>query len=261
MALIGNAPSVPRELNGGVPVNIQDQTTKSLDLYFIKLQSQTTLAADITAEDTTITLTDTTGFVDGCRIGIFSGTGFFYFGSQLGAPTGSTIALDTPVDRDFDSALSAVICADSNLNVNGSSITQIYQIGPIGSGPEQPNIDITKISGYMESTSPMDDAKFGSLTALTKGIVLRKNNTIIENTWNAKSNSDLALLCSGNFHYSDKAPAGSYGARFVYTFAGQSNQGVTPRIEPGETLELLIQDDLTDLDKFELLAKGHVVTN
>lgn len=258
---VGPGFSVPLESNGAVPVNIQDQTSKALDLYFIKAAAQTTLTSDITPEDTTIDLTSATGFVDKNAVGIFSSVGQFYFGKQVGAPAGNTITLDAPVDRAFSTGTANAISATEGLNVDGSSVTQVFQIGPIGAGPNQPMVDITKIIGYMESTVAMDDAKFGSLAALTKGIVLRHNNTVIDNIWNAKSNSDLALLCAGDFQYTDKAPAGSYGARFSYSLAGQGNHGVTIRLNPGDTLEVLVQDDIDGLAKFVMMAQGHVVTD
>ena len=130
----------------------------------------------------------------------------------------------------------------------------IFQIGPVGVGND---IDLTRLSGYLQDGTAMDDAKFGGIAALTNGIVLRRNNGFIENIWNAKTNADLALICCGQFAYTEKAPAGSFGARFCDTFAGQGNQGVAILLEADDVLELLIQDDLTLLQEFRMLAEGH----
>ena len=248
----------PLESNGAIPVNIQDQHTLALDLNFIQSQGSTSLAANADSNDTTLTLIDATGFVDGNVIGLFSSTGIFYFGQQVGAAAGNVITLDTPIDQDFLSG-DNVIRALRNMNVDGSSTTQIFQIGPVGVGTDV-EIDITRLLGYLQDNVSMDDAKFGGIAGLTNGIVLRHNNTVINNIWNVKTNGEFSLLCF-DFAYTDKAPSGSFGARFRNTYAGQNKHGVTIRLAAGEILELLIQDDLTGLEVFNMMAQGHVVTD
>lgn len=248
------------ESGGSSPVSIQDQHTLMLDLNFIQSLGATTLNGAIAPDDTSILLTDSTGFVDGDIIGIFSPTGIFYFGGQIGAPVADVISLDTPIDKIFPDG-SAVIRATNNMNVNGSGTIQIFQVGPVGGGTGL-EIDITRIAGYMQDGTVMDDGKFGGVAALTKGIVLRHNNTVIDNKWNAKTNGELALICASDLNYTLKPPSGtSYGLRFRNSFAGPEKHGVTVRLLPGDTLELLIQDDLTGLEVFNMMAQGHVVTD
>lgn len=249
------------ESNGGMPVNIQDQHTPALDLKFIQAQGvPTTLSVDADIEDETLTLTSVTGFVDGCVVALVNPSGEFYFGKQIGAPAGSVITLDTPIDKAFASADSTVFCASDDMAVNGAVTTQVFQIGPVG-GATGIEIDITRLLGYIQSATAMDDGKFGDLTVLTKGIVLRHNNSVIDNIWNLKTNGEIGLLCFDT-SYTDKPPAGtSYGFRFRNTYAGQDKHGVTIRLEPGDILELLIQDDLSGLEVFNMMAQGHVVTD
>lgn len=250
---------VPLESNGAVPINIQDQHTQSLDLDFIQAQGvPTTITVEASPEDTQITVSDTTGFIAGNIVGLFTSTGQFYFGTQLGAPVGSVINLDTPIDKTFPIG-SACITATSNMNVNGSATRQIFQIGPVGVGTSI-SVDITRIMGYLQDDVVMDDSDFGGLSALTNGIILRLNNGVINNLWNAKTNGRLSLI-GFDFNYTEKAPAGSYGARFRITYAGQDKHGVTLRLAPGDTLELIIQDDLTGLEAFNMMAQGHIVTD
>jgi hypothetical protein len=245
------------EPNGGMPVNLQDQTSRILDLEFIQQQgATTTLAADADPEDTTITLTDATGFVAGNVVAIFTTGGDFYFGEQIGAAAGSVITLDTPIDVLFESG-SSVIRASNEMAVNGAITTQIFQIGPVGAGTGI-EVDVTRIMGYIQDGTAMDDALFGGIAALTYGIVLRKNDTDIQNIWNVKTNGDLGILAYDT-SYTTKAPAGSFGFKFRNTFAGQDKHGVTVRLAPGDTLELLVQDDLTGLESFKMMAQGHVV--
>lgn len=252
----------PRESNGGVPVNIQDQHSRALDLNFIMATGAPTALAAPTIVDTyTITVDDTTGFVDGTHIGIFSGVegeGNFFFAGQIGAPVGNVITLDTPMDIVYVIG-SNVLPTTRDMNVDGTT-RKIFQVGPVGvaTGVE---VDITRIAGYLEDATSMDDALFGGIDALAKGIVLRKNNGIIQNYWNAKSNGELALICGKDLDYTTKSPAGFFGARFRSSYAGQEKHGVTIRLEPADTLEILIQDDLTDLTAFRMIAQGHIVTD
>jgi hypothetical protein len=252
----------PTEDNGGVPVNVQDQTSRALDLDFLKvLAAPTTLSAPVSIGSYTIDVTSTTGFTAGEVVGISGGTGTpagqFYFGQQVGSVSGSTVTLDTPLDKAYPSGAN-VFPATWKMNVNGSVTSQVFQIGPlgVGSGIEA---DITKIVGYLQSTSDMDDALFGSLAALTRGLSLRKNfgDGSYENLWTCKSNGGLALKCANNFAYTTKAPSGSYGARWVYSLSGSENHGVVARLAGGETLELLVQDNLTGLTVVRHAVHGH----
>jgi hypothetical protein len=231
-----------------------------LDLDFIRLLAPpTTLLSDVNPGDTTIDVTSTTGFVAGSVVGLVLVTGQFYFGEQVGAIAGNTVTLDTPIDRQFPSATTNVLPASRDMAVDGSSTTQIFQIG--GFGTPDLKVDITRVHGYIQAATAMDDAKFGDLTALTNGIVLRKNDTIIDNFWNAKTNGRIGLICGGDFNYTDRAPGGSEGARFRNTFAGPEKHGVVVRLSAGETLEVLIQDNLTGLEEFHMMAQGHFVTD
>lgn len=249
------------ESNGALAVNIQDQHSLALDLHFIQLiGSITTTAALITAGDSTVTLTDTTGFVDGVQVGI-SDTTNFSFAQQVGAPAGAVITLDRPIDNDYANGVNA-FAASRSMNVTGAlGAPEVFQIGPVGAATGI-EIDITRVMGYLQDGTAMDDALFGSLAALTNGVLLRKNigGGDYVNYWNCKTNGELALECF-DFAYTTKAPAGSFGARFRNTYAGQAKHGVTIRLAPTDTLELVVQDDLTGLEAFNMMAQGHYVTD
>lgn len=250
----------PLESNGAIPVNIQDQHSRALDLFFIQAQgAPTTLTTAAAPEDLTLDLTDATGFVAGNDIAMVNPNGTFYFARQIGAPAGNTITVDTPVDVDFAIAGTTVLRASREMAVNGAVTTQVFQVGPVG-GATGIEVDITRIMGYLQDGSAMDDALFGGIAALVNGVVLRVNNGDMQNIWNVKTNGELSLLAF-DFQYTSKAPAGSFGARFRNTYAGQGKHGVTLRLAPGDTLEILIQDDLTDLESFNMMAQGHIVTD
>ena len=113
----------------------------------------------------------------------------------------------------------------------------------------------------MTFNSAGSDALFGNLTALTRGVVLRKADGINHTIFNAKTNGDFALRMY-DIAYTDRAvPSQSYGLRGRSTFAGQDKRGVVIRLDGdnSEELELLVQDDLSTLTSFRIVAQGHVV--
>jgi len=252
--------NIPLESNGAVPVNIQDQTSKSFYLPFIKAAAAPTyLSIDAAKGARALTLVSTTGFTAGCVI-VMMKTNEFFIARQLGAPAGNVVTIDTPVEEEFSVAGSYIVPFSYNMNVNGSATPQIFQIGPVGA-PSDIRLDVTMVVGHITDQTAMDDSLFGGISALTRGCVLRKSNMNYETFWNCKSNSELKLICANEFSYSAKAPSGYYGATFVQRYAGPENKGVTIRLAATETIELIVQDDLTGLDSFIMLAHGHYVTN
>ena len=104
----------------------------------------------------------------------------------------------------------------------------------------------------------MDDAKFGNITALTRGLVFRIYNTFQKTIFNFKSNQEIKQFCY-DVNYSDNAPAGSTGLSARISFNGDDKHGVTLRIGTGEVIQWIVQDDLTGLDSMKISAQGHEV--
>ena len=245
------------ESNKAQAVNIQDQHTRSLDLRFGRsVGVPTTLALDSVPDTNTITVADATGFVAGTFVGVVDPVGNSYFGVQLGDPAGNVLTLDTPMDLVYVAG-ATVLNLSFDMAVDGSITPITFQIGPVGAVIE---IDITRLLGYIQSGSAQDDATFGGLPALTNGCVLRRADGTFQNLWNVKSNGDIALI-GYDFLYTPAAPSGSFGARFRITYAGQNKHGVTIRLGEDEILEFIVQDNLTGLQVFNMMAQGHLVTD
>jgi hypothetical protein len=107
----------------------------------------------------------------------------------------------------------------------------------------------------------MDDAKFGGITALTSGCFIRVKHlhggvTEYHNLFNVKSNGDFQVMID-NAVYSAKAPAGQNG--FFAEWKIKEATGNVIRINPGEALELHVQDNLTALTSFKVWVSAHEV--
>jgi hypothetical protein len=234
-------------------VKIQDQTTAIVDYFLCRDLLTLTLSTDAVIDEYTITVTDATGVVVGTYVCLQEGERAFQ--AKILSIATNTLTLDTPLDFSFTTAAS-VANRNPQLNIDGSSTVQIASLFPIAGA----KWDITRIIMSMTHAAAADDGKFGGISALTSGIVIRKSDGIHHTIFNAKTNGDLRERMF-DVTFSDKAPAGQYGTSGRRSFSGQDKNGVVIRLDGdlNEKLEVLIQDDLEGLTSFRIVAQGHVV--
>lgn len=240
------------ELIGG-DVAVQDQSTKIVDFYFKNLVGYVTLASNTTIFSYTVTLTAGHGVTTSNYLTFLEGDNISQF-KVLNVAT-NTITLDSPLD--FAYTTSAEIRKTTiGMNVDGSTTPVIFDIAP----DQNSKLHINCIVLSLEDNTAMDSGMFGGITALTKGIVIRRLNDINHNITNIKTNGEFRVR-GFNVLYDDKAPSGVYGLCANKCFNGQTNNGVTIFLN-GETqdkLQIIIQDNLTGLTKFTATAQGHYV--
>ena len=250
----------PLEENGGIPVNIQDQTTTPFAVHMNRIiNTNLSLALSPTPNTYNFTLNAGHNVTAGDPIAILEQDGIarIYFGKTISV-SGNVITVDTPIPYAFSPTDSIVFTFDKEINADGSVTPITYGITNFF----HESVDITRFIFHILDESAMDDSKFGSLPSLTKGITLRKQ--LIDgsyiNYWNVKSNGKFAELAYDT-KYDAKAPAGYYGFSSRLTYAGQEKHGVVIRLEPGERIEVVINDDLSDLYHFAITVEGHFVQN
>lgn len=255
---IGN--SLPVNPLGGIDVNIQDQATPSIIAKFNQVQNSTTLAAQAVRGSYDIVVTDATGFITGRYIIIFNpSTKRYMFGYAVNV-VGTTVTLDTPLDSTFPAG-TYVDSAITNMNVNGSVTPQVFGLRGLGAPPGVDLIaDITRVITSCEADSPVNLTLFGNLPKLTNGLVLRRRNGDYYNIFNVKDNFELAgIQYDFSVAQAINPAQGIDGFVARLTFSGQSKIGVVQRLPIGDDLEIIIQDDLTGLVRFEIVAEGHIV--
>ncbi len=242
---------------GNTNVVLNDQFTPSLDFSFIQAKGVfTTVAVQVAIDDMDIEVANATGISIGDYLGVFCPVAArFYFGTVLGIAV-NVLTMDTPFDFAYLVG-DNVVNFTRDMNVNGNVTPQTFVIS--GAGPTADvAIDIYNIRINIVDNSAMDDTKFGSRAALSKGLVLRVNNGITTNMFNVKTNGEIATLAATS-NYPEKVPAGVFVFRARYAVAGWDGHGVSVRLNPGDTLEAIIQDDLSDQDVFRMIAQGHIV--
>lgn len=244
------------EPNGGLAVNIQDQTSPALLVYANQVHATTTLTSTTAIDDTDVIVASNAGLVIGNYIGIFNLTSSrFYAGTIIGI-AGTTISLDTPIDFAYQIG-DAFQAGSKELKVNGSVTPQIFSLRA------DPGLaitaDVTRIIIHMTYTSAGDDGDFGDISGgLTKGVVLRRVDGNTQNIFNVKTNGEIGEI-SFDKTYDQRAPGGLFGMTARLTFAGQSKLGVAIRLAQDEDLQVIIQDDLTSLSSFRIMVEGHIV--
>lgn len=251
----------PLEENGGIPVNIQDQTTIPLDEYFTYTLSSFSLSSNTGASGFTVgtfiydfNATAGHGINVNDEIVLIDNIGNRVLYAKVLAVAVNLITIDRPIDYDFPITTIGNIVS-TNMAVDGSVTPQIFTL-------KDGNLtnDIVRCFLIMTNNVAMDYSRFGGLFALPRGLVLRIINTFQKTIFCFKSDAEISQFCY-DLQYAPKAPAGEYGLSARITFGGQDKHGVVLRIDQNDSLQWVVQDDLTGLISLRISAQGHAIQN
>ncbi|HOU76080.1 MAG TPA: hypothetical protein PK957_03080 [Candidatus Dojkabacteria bacterium] len=133
------------------------------------------------------------------------------------------------------------------MNIDGSSSKVIFDIKP----SSKIKWHVNQIVLSMTDDTDMDSGKFGGIAALTKGIIVRRKNSVYFNTINAKTNGGLDLK-GFVVKYDPKAPSVVYGMTATKIYNSQQGAGCAILVDGNENekLQIIIQDNLTGLSSF-----------
>lgn len=233
-------------------------TSPLVDIKMHHIVSYPTLAEDFVADGVSRVLVFSAGhgFSVGEDVVLREDTHFMEATVQV--VDGNNITIDTPPLFNYTTAAS-IERATTNMAVDGSVTPVVFQVNP----PLGVKFHITRVIFFIQDSTAvaMDDGKFGNIAALTNGCVLRRYDGLETsfNVFNYKSNGDLKQR-NYDGDYSDKAPAGSYSFTSRRSFSGQDKNGAAIMLDgdKDESLQVLIQDDLTALDIVSVIAQGHI---
>lgn len=241
------------EPDGALRAQLQDNQSELVGVKVCRLIATVSLAAPVVIGQYTATLVAGHGAVAG-NIFCLKGQGRHYQATILNVAT-NLITLDTPHEFAFGEGSVAFRSDDNMALSNGSSTPVIYQISP----PPGAKWDILGFSIGITDNTAMDDGKFGGITALTRGLVVRKVDGIYKNIFNVKTNGDFAFRCDET-RYATNAPSGVYGFSVKKTFSIRHGMVIRLNGDTGDALQFLVQDDLTGLLTCRAAAWGHVVS-
>ena len=243
-------------------VAIRSQTTPLIDLRLTKTIDTAILLAQPDIDDVSLSIQVVTTPVVGNLIILKDADGDALYQSGIFevTPTGGddyTIGVNTPLDFSFSVSDNCFLATDE-MSVNGSVTPEIFELSAFGLDPSV-KWDILRVLGSVLDGNAMGDNLFGGQPELTKGVVIRTDNGITKNIFTFKTNGELREH-SFNVVYADKPPAGQHGMSFRRTFGTQGANGVALEIKAVNTdgFKVIIQDDLSSLIRFRMVAQGHV---
>lgn len=249
-----------------IDVSIQDQTTPALITRFNQVTNSTVLTAPVAQFSYVIEVSSTAGMFE--PTGIFDGSFLILFDVASGrfclahvvSINGLIVTLDTQVDFAFPAG-TIVDVTITNMAVDGSVTPQIFGIRGLGTVPGiETQYDITRIIFTCLSDGPVSLDTFADLPKLLRGLALRHRDGEVYNIFNVKTNREIEGITLDWKPYASTNPQqGQDGFSARLTFSGQDKVGIVQRIGPGEDLEVIIQDDLTDIVFLEIVAEGHEV--
>ena len=252
---------VANKILSGVDVNIQDQHTPPIDSLFLRKLTPFTLSADTVASGKpaaslvyNINVTSGHGLVAGSELLLLDVVSERDFYAVVISSTATAAVLDRPIDHLFPAATTLGRIVSSNMNVNGS-VTPVEFSLRAGTIPR----DITRIIFTFTGTTIMDDGLFGSITALTRGLVFRIVNSYQRTIFCFKTNGDVKLMAyDGDYGTGISGPNGTDSFSSRITFGGQTKHGVVLRISTGDVLQIVVQDDLRAMSSCRVSAQGHL---
>lgn len=245
--------------NGGLPVNIQDQTTAPVLTYFLKSVSNFTLSSDTGESGTEVEeLVYTFNAVGGHGIqaddeiillDVIADRQFY---AKVSSVVDNTITLDRPIDHNFESSSSIGRIVTSDLRVDGSSTPQIFTVRA-GMVPS----DTTYFCLSIVCDSEPSDDLFANITELTRGISFRVIDGYHKVLGNIKNNATLRAF-GAHIEYNDKAGGSNWSVHICLPF--RDIWGIAFRVRETGLLQLIIQDDLTNIKIIKLQASlaGHL---
>lgn len=217
------------------------------------VESETTLAVTGAIDDTTINVTDGTGFVIGKYLSLYNVTANRFYVGYITEVATNIISLDTPLDFAFPAG-TFVTGGETNMAVDGSVTPKVFALRNteqvIGTSAHLARIIFKGITASLGVFT-----EFGDLPALAKGIVLRKKDGVFRNILNAKSNEQMKELMYDFEIIAGTGPQDPDGFSGRFTF---TKLGPFVELAPGEDLQLIIQDDLTGLTELEMMVEGHL---
>ena len=244
---------VGTELDPFVAANISEPPTKPLIISALgESKGNTTLASNVTKGDTVINVVSAIGMLAEQNFFIVDSVNSIVEEFKIISIATNAITVDMPSGNDIASGTYA---GSSNINmaVDGS-VTPVKFNLKTGTENVPITLHLTRIMIVMETLTAPSIHLFGDLPKLINGIYLRKTNGETVTYFNVKSNGQL-MSVAYDVDFLDATKFGVYGVKSRFTF---EKLGAIVELAPGEDLELWVQDDLSGLVNFGILAEGHI---
>lgn len=250
---------VPKNSNGDVNVSIQDQTTLLVSGVF----AQSILGGNFSlATDTDMSTIDTLYYsfiaepghniVINDNILLLDRIANRSLQAKVISVDTNTITIDKPIDHIFPASgplptLGRRTIVD--ITIDGSTTPQIFSIRA-GSIP----LDYKNYTFVFVHSTEGDDSKFCDIDPLPRGLVLRIVDGYQETLFNFKTNGDFKRF-GARLETNEKSGGGSFSTSIILPVS--EIFGVVQRIREDSVIQIIVQDDLTNLTSGYATALGH----
>jgi len=225
------------------------------DFFHLHDGVTTTLTTAIAVGDTSLTVGSATGFVVGNHLHILNGSSEHPFPIII-STVGSVITVGRPFSHAYPTAGTSIEQVIEDLSTTAGSLAAPISYKVMPQAGEK--FHILRLIGSAVGGTANDDGKFAGLTRLTNGCVIRKYDGTTGTFTKFSAWHDNADIISDMYDviYSGAPQSTFYGMRFRWTL---SRLGMAIKLDgdAGDYLEILIQDDITALENFNLNAQGH----
>ena len=230
-----------------------DQVNRHL-LYFSGTTK--TLATAASIGDFTLTLNNVTGIVAGTtRVFISSGDTEETDRLKVTAVSAPDITVHQPLDNAYPIGATIEVVDTNLISTTATQASpRIYRIQP----PSNEIWHLLRLNFVLNGTNTaMDNSLFGSIAALTNGLILQKTvNSVVESLTNWGENGDFTEDMFDTL-YTDKGPGGINGFQGRWTFR---NMGIVHELNGSNSdcMDMVVQDDATGNNGLEIKIQGHV---
>jgi len=251
--IVGNAGGPYTTFQGSLNVhNPQLHNQATNELFHRHAGITSLLAATVNVGDTAVQVANDAAFTVGDAVQINNGNIETTFPIITGKPGGNILTFDRPLDFAYaiNDSVEKII-SDLRITAGTLAAPVVYQLKPEAGKLQH----IHRIILAMTHSAQSTDDKFGSINALTNGVVLRTNvNGQFTSFTNWKTNGDI-ILDMFNINYSDKSGPSLFGTSGRLSF---SRLGVIIKLngDVGDFMDIMIQDDLTGLASFSIKGQG-----
>jgi hypothetical protein len=255
-------------------VNVQDQTTPSIEHFLWEDKNDVVITSNLSRGDNVIPLqaghniVNASGF-DRDYINIYYSdsdvpgdfvNNRFSQHAVVGINT-NDISVTPPIAYDLDTTK---VVSSKRVNVNMAQTVATFASPITFKAYPPPNIqwDLTRLIADKILTSAGDDGKFGNIAALQNGIYFGFENV-------AFAEYQLAIFDNGGWratafdvNYTIRSGGtGDYGMAIRKTSAGQDKLGVAIRLDAAtnDVFVSRVQDDVTLIPRFRVKIMGHIV--
>lgn len=215
----------------------------------------TTLNGAVAINAKVLEFTDASSFSVGDKVDLRLGLIHKHMYRTITIIATNTVTIDAGIDIALTDG-STINQTSFNMAVNGAVTPQIFKVlSTIGE-----RVDVMRLLLQIVDNIAADDSKFGGIPALTNGVHLRKNNNDGESyqtisIWKANKDMKEDMF---NLDYTDKAGPSDHGVNGRWSIFDGTGAVINIDGDNAESVELIIQDDLTDLIDFQVKMQGHI---